>query len=111
MMALGRDLEARYPGKFRMVAVSVDEGWEPIRQFFDRNPYKGSVAPLTVLLDGSAQTTTTLFYCAARGGCPGDYKLPESYIVDRRGRLVAYVVGPRNWSDPRARTYLEQLLR
>lgn len=111
MMALARDLEARYPGKFKMVAISVDEGWEPIRSFFEKDPYKGSVAPLTVLLDGGAQTTTTLFYCAARGGCPGEFKLPESYIVDARGRLVAYVVGPRNWSDPRARTYLEHLLR
>jgi len=111
MVALARDLEARYPGRFRMVAVSLDEGWEPIRAFFDKDPFKGSVAPLTVLLEEGAQTTTTLYYCAARGGCPGDFKLPESYILDRKGRLVAYVVGPRDWSDPRARTYLEQLLR
>ncbi len=111
MLDLARALQAEHPGKFEMVAVSVDEGWEPIRAFFAREKYKGSAAPLTVLLDGTAQTTTTLYYCAARGGCPGDFKLPESYIVDRTGRLVAYVVGPRNWSDPRVRTYLEQLLR
>lgn len=111
MMALGRDLEARYPGKFKMVAVSLDEGWDPVRTFFGREPYKGSPAPLTVLLEGADQTTTTLFYCAARGGCPGEFKLPESYIIDRSGRLVAYVVGPRNWDDPRAKAYLEQLLR
>jgi hypothetical protein len=111
MLDLARDLQARHPGKFEMVAVSVDEGWEPIRAFFAKERYEGSAAPLTVLLDGSAQTTTTLYYCAARGGCPGDFKLPESYIVDRAGRLVAYVVGPRNWSDPRVRTYLEQLLQ
>ncbi len=111
MMALGRELEARYPNKFKMLAISVDEGWKPIRSFFDRDPYKGSIAPLTVLLDGADQTTTTLYYCAARGGCPGEFKLPESYIVDPSGRLVSYVVGPRDWSDPRARTYFDQLLR
>ncbi len=111
MLALARQLEERYPGKFRMLAVSVDQGWEPIRGFFDREPFKGATGPLTVLLDGEKQTTTTLYYCSARGGCPTEVKLPESYIVDRRGRLVAYVVGPREWDDPRAQRYLEELLR
>lgn len=111
MMALGKQLEARYPGKFRMVAVSVDEGWDPIKAFFAGPPYGGSAAPLTVALDRPDQATTVAYYCAARGGCPGEYKFPESYIVDRGGRLVAYVVGPRDWSDPRPRAYLEQLLR
>ncbi len=111
MMALGRELQARYPGRFQMVAVSVDEGWDPIREFFSAPPYMGATAPLTVVLDGPDQGTTLAYYCAARGGCPGEYKFPESYIVDRSGHLVAYVVGPRDWSDPRARAYLEQLLR
>lgn len=111
MMGLGRELEARYPGRFRMLAVSVDEGWQPIQAFFSEPPYRGATAPLTVVLDRPDQATTVAFYCAARGGCPGEYKFPESYIVDRQGRLVAYVVGPRDWSDPRAKAYLEQLLR
>ncbi len=111
MMALGRDLEARYPGKFRMVAISVDEGWDPIKRFFAAEPYGGKTDPLAVALDEPDQRTTLLYYCAARGGCPGEYKFPESYIIDRSGRLVAYVVGPRDWSDPRPKAYLEQLLK
>ncbi len=111
MMALGRELEARYPGKFKMVAVSVDEGWPVVRTFFAGKPYGGSAAPLLVCLDDKDQRTTVAYYCAARGGCPGEYKFPESYIVDRAGKLVSYVVGPRDWSDPRARAYLEQLLQ
>lgn len=111
MMALGRELEAKYPGKFKMVAVSVDEGWPAVRKFFADKPYGGSAAPLLVCLDDKDQRTTVAYYCAARGGCPGEYKFPESYLVDRSGKLVAYVVGPRDWSDPRARTYLEQLLQ
>jgi thiol-disulfide isomerase/thioredoxin len=111
MLALGRELEARHPGKFRMVAVSVDEGWDPVKAFFDAPQYRDTTAPLTVVLDRSDQATTLAYYCAARGGCPGEYKFPESYIVDAGGRLVAYVVGPRDWSDPRPRAYLEQLLR
>ena len=111
MLSLGRQLEQSHPGKFRMIAVSLDEGWDPIRAFFASPPYGGKTSPLTVALDRKDQATTVAYYCAARGGCPGEYKLPESYIVDRSGHLVSYVVGPRDWSDPRARAYIEQLLR
>jgi cytochrome oxidase Cu insertion factor (SCO1/SenC/PrrC family) len=110
MMALGKDLEARHPGKFKMLAVSVDDGWDPVRAFIAAAPYGGRAEGLTVALDRPDQATTVAYYCAARSGCPGEYKFPESYIVDPRGRLVSYVVGPRDWSDPRARAYLESLI-
>jgi thiol-disulfide isomerase/thioredoxin len=109
MLALGRELEERHPGKFKMVAVSVDEGWDPVREFFAAPPYMGSVKGLTVALDPD-QKTTVAYYCAARGGCPDSFKFPESYIIDKSGRLVAYVVGPRNWSAPAARAFLEALI-
>jgi thiol-disulfide isomerase/thioredoxin len=105
MLALGRALEARHPGRFKMLAVSVDDGWEVVREFFGGAPPPG----LTVALD-TEQLTTRAWYCAARGACPESYKFPESYIVDKGGRLVAYVVGPRDWSDPSARRFLEQLI-
>ena len=73
--------------------------------FFERIPAKQAKASV------GRQGTTLAYYCAARGGCPGEYKFPETYIVDRRGKLVAYVVGPRDWSDPRPRAYLETLMR
>jgi thiol-disulfide isomerase/thioredoxin len=111
MMALGRELQSKYPNGFKMLAVSLDDGWDPIGSFFRGAPYGGSATPLKVLLDRPDQATTAAYYCAARGGCPGEFKVPESYIIDRKGRLVAYVVGPRDWSDPRARAYIEQLLR
>ncbi len=105
MMQLGRELAREYPGRFRMVAVSVDEGWDVVQQYFG-----GKLPPnLLVALDRS-QVATRTYYCAARGGCPADYKFPESYFVDGRGRLVAYVVGPRDWSDPAARRFLRRLL-
>ena len=105
MLRLGRELSRRYPGRFTMLAVSVDEGWEPIAQFFG-----GALPPdLTVALDRD-QSATQAWYCAARGGCPRDFKFPETYLVDRSGRLVAFVVGPRDWSEPAARRFLERLL-
>jgi hypothetical protein len=88
-----------------MVAVSVDEGWEPVAKFFGGKPPPS----LTVALDPET-ITTQAWYCAARGGCPDGLKFPESYIVDKSGRLVAYVVGPRNWADPAAAAFLERLI-
>jgi thiol-disulfide isomerase/thioredoxin len=108
MLRLGRELEAKYPGRFRMVAVSVDEGWDPVKEFFAAPPYFGKPG-LAVTLD-AGHAVTKAYYCAARGGSCPDLKFPESYIVDKDGRLVAYVVGPRDWNDPTARQLLESLI-
>lgn len=108
MVRLGRELEAKYPGRFRMVAVSVDESWDPVKEFFSAPPYFGKPG-LAVALDPN-QVATRAYYCGARRGACPDLKFPESYIVDRNGRLVAFVVGPRDWSDPSARLLLESII-
>jgi thiol-disulfide isomerase/thioredoxin len=105
MLQLGRELAARHPGKFRMVAVSVDEGWPEVQQFFGGNLPPG----VDWLLDVD-QKATRDYYCSARGGCPDSFKFPETYIVDGAGRLVDYVVGPRDWSDPAAARFLDRLV-
>jgi thiol-disulfide isomerase/thioredoxin len=104
MLQLGRELSARHPGKFKMVAVSVDDGWPEVRQFFAGRMPGG----VDVLLDQD-QAATKAYYCAARGGCPDSFKFPETYIVDASGKLVSYVIGPRDWSDPAALRYFERL--
>ncbi len=105
MIGLGRELSRRYPGRFTMVAVSVDDGWDPIAEFFG-----GSLPPdLVVALDAD-QSATRAYYCAARGGCPADFKFPETYIVDASGQLVAFVVGPRDWSEKAPRRFFGRLL-
>lgn len=109
MLRLARDLEARYPGKFKMVAVSVDEDLAAVREYFGAPPFAGLPKELTIAHDPD-QAVTKAYYCTARGTCP-DLKFPETYIVDKAGRLVAYVVGPRDWDHPGARMFLEALLR
>jgi thiol-disulfide isomerase/thioredoxin len=104
MVQLARELSSRYPGRFVMVAVSVDEGWKPIFEFFQGPPPPGIVVGLD-----REQLATRAYYCAARGGCPTDYKFPETYVVDREGRLVEYVVGPRDWSEPGVRHMVARL--
>jgi thiol-disulfide isomerase/thioredoxin len=105
MVRLGQELERAHPGRFKMVAVSVDEAAEPIGEFFAGPPPPG----LVVALDPD-QLVTRAYYCTARGRCPDSMKFPETYIVDGSGRLVAYVVGPRDWARPEARLFLERLL-
>jgi thiol-disulfide isomerase/thioredoxin len=104
MLQLGRELASRHPGKFRMVAVSVDVGWPEVRQFFAGRLPQG----IDVLLDPE-QVVTKEYYCLARGGCPDSFKFPETYVVDASGKLVSFVIGPRDWSDPAALRYLERL--
>jgi thiol-disulfide isomerase/thioredoxin len=106
MLSLGRELSAKYPGKFKMVAVSVDDDWETVLKFF-----AGAIpSGVTLARDGS-QSVTRAYYCAARGRCPQDFKFPETYIVDGNGRIVAYVVGPRDWDSPAIRSFLDRLLK
>lgn len=104
MLQLGRELSSRYPGKFRMVAVSVDDGWADVQKFFSGRMPGG----VDVVLDLD-QAATRQYYCMARGTCPDSFKFPETYIVDASGKLVSYVIGPRDWSDPAALRYFERL--
>ena len=60
---------------------------------------RGYTAP--VLLDRSGDVT---------GRSYGVWGTPTSYLVDRHGRLVGRVVGPRPWESPAARTLLLDLL-
>jgi len=111
MVALGEALTREHPGKFRMVAVSVDETPDQVKQFFSQPPYKGPPRGVTLAIEPGAGEVTRNYYCQGRGACgPNDVKFPESYILDRDGRIVAYVVGDMDWSTPAARTYLEALI-
>jgi thiol-disulfide isomerase/thioredoxin len=108
MVRLGKALEAKHPGKFRMVAISVDDGWDPVKEYFAAPPFGGPPSGVTVALDASAESARS-YYCTARGFCP-DIKFPETYIVDGKGKLVGYVVGPRDWAQPAAFEYLDRLI-
>ncbi len=112
MVRLGQELTARHPGRFKMVAVSVDESADLVKQFF-RSPEQGGRLPasVAVALDPEAKLTVRPWYCTGRGACaPDDVKFPESYIVDKSGRIAAYVIGDMDWSEPAAKELLERLI-
>ncbi len=111
MVKLGEELAARHPGKFQMVAVSVDDQPGAVQQFFAAKPYGGLPRHVVVALEPGAGPVTRSFYCRGRGACrPEDVQFPETYIVDRAGRISAVVVGDIDWSQPAARQYLEALI-
>jgi hypothetical protein len=60
---------------------------------------RGYIAP--VLLDRDGEVT---------GKAYGVFGTPTSYLIDRQGRLVGRVVGPRAWESPAARSLLLSLL-
>lgn len=75
---------------FQMLAVSVDESWEPVDAFFkDERP------GFRVLHDGEAKWAQAF----------GTSKFPETYLIGPDGRLKAKFVGPRDWSDPAFEEY------
>ncbi len=41
----------------------------------------------------------------------GTFMYPETYIIDRKGRIARKVIGPQNWDSPELVAYLETLLR
>ena len=41
----------------------------------------------------------------------GTFKVPETYVIDRRGKVVQKIIGPTNWMDPDMIDFVEQLIR
>ena len=93
MPSLWRLAQSFDPQSFEVVTVSVDDGWEPVEKFLaaPRTPYR-------VALDEGAKVSRTY----------GTTKFPESYLVDRDGKLRLKFVGPRNWTDPNVATLLQE---
>lgn len=91
-------LARRLAGKdFALVAVSVDDSWELIRDFFARRPTKSA---LMVLRDASRQIPHRY----------GTEKFPESYLIDRDGNIRYQFIDKRDWSSESAVQCIESLL-
>jgi thiol-disulfide isomerase/thioredoxin len=91
MPALER-LARRLGDRVTVLAVSVDESWAPVKRFFPGG------TNLTLLLDPEREI-------AGRFGATG---YPESFLVDRRGRLQ-HLFHQARWDSPQATTCLETL--
>jgi len=111
LVALGRELARSHPGRFRVVAVSLDDAAGAVDRFFAAAAYGGLPGDLVVALEPGGGEVARGLACRGRGACrPEEVALPETYLVDREGRIVALAIGALDWSSPVIRQYLEALL-
>jgi thiol-disulfide isomerase/thioredoxin len=82
--------------KIVFLTISVDyEGPEPVRKFIEKHRYR-----FPVLLDPKGKTLD-LFEIN---------KIPATLIIDRKGKMIGRVIGPRNWSSPEVYSLIDQML-
>jgi len=69
---------------FVMLAVNIEQDAEAVRGFLRQHPHA-----FPVLLD--LEETTQLLY--------GVDRFPETFLIDRQGRIVERYIGARDWSS------------
>ena len=79
--------------EFELLAVSVDTGPDEVQAFRDR---LGLSFP--ILLDPGKRVSAAY----------QSYRFPESYLIDRDGRILSRYIGPRDWD---AAVYHERIRR
>ncbi len=95
MPAMQRLYERLAPRGFELVAISVDEDMEAVARYQDRLALR-----FPILLDADKRAAGT--YQSLR--------YPESFLIDREGRLVARYIGERDWDAPEYIDRIERLL-
>lgn len=86
---------ARSTPGVELVAVAIDDEWASIEGFF------GGAVPPEIVIPTDAATHKRY----------GASTLPDSYLVDRTGRLVERYHGARDWQSAAARDHLQPLMR
>ena len=83
--------------KFVILAVSIDEsGARAVLPFMKKHKLS-----FPALID-SAGTINSLYQTAG---------VPESFIIDKNGKIVEEVIGPRDWAAAGAVRYFQNLIR
>jgi peroxiredoxin len=82
------------------LAISVDDDWNAIRRFVADGGFGTASPRLTVLLDAPRSVA----------GALGTTKFPETYLVDRGGKVVYRFVNQRDWSGADAQACIRSLL-
>jgi peroxiredoxin len=96
MPAIQRLYERMQPRGLRVVTISVDAlGAQVVVPFMHKYQLT-----FPALLDPQG-TVERLYHTAG---------VPESFIVDKQGRLVEKIVGPRDWTHPQMLALFERLL-
>ena len=91
--AMERLYKALRPGGFEILAISVGESADVVREFRNR-----LVVTFPILLDADKRVSTEW----------QTFAFPESLLVDRDGTILERYVGPRDWD---AGAYVDRIRR
>ena len=97
---MAKELESEY-SDFKVLTMASDPGWEPIRERYPDG------SPLNILLDPPASEDDTLGAIAKSFGIKA---VPESFLIDREGRIRHYFINKRDWDSTIAETCLRSVI-
>lgn len=95
MPAMQRLYEQLAGPDFEMLAVSVDTGRAEVEAF-----QKRLNLTFPILLDPAKEASSAY----------QSYRFPESYLIDREGRILARYIGPRDWDAAVYRDRIRRLI-
>lgn len=93
MPAMERLYKALASSDFELVAVSTDAGRDEVAQFQQKMKLTFPIA-----LDPSKGVSNEY----------QSYRFPESYLIDREGKILSRYIGPRDWDSP---VYVDRIRR
>lgn len=79
-----------------MLAVSIDENAETVREFMKKNNYT-----MPVYHDPNKDA----------GAAYGITGVPETFIIDKKGVIAEKVIGPMDWMKPEVTDFIQGLLK
>jgi peroxiredoxin len=95
MPSLNEFARAMQPQGVTVLGVSVDRNEKAYRDFLARNQLAFQVAR-----DPEESISSTY----------GTFKWPETYVINREGKVVQKYIGPRDWTDPQVVNSIRALL-
>lgn len=79
-----------------VIGVSVDEDTDALKKFVSQYHLSYPIA---------------LDFDRAVANRYGTFKFPETYILDRDGRVAEKIIGPSDWQDPRMISFVQNLIQ
>jgi len=86
---------------FAVVTLASDRSWDDVRKSLPNG------SPFTVLLDPPVDDESNIGKVASAWGIKA---VPESFVIDKRGRIRMYLVNKRDWDAPVTETCLQALV-
>ncbi|MBP8809228.1 MAG: TlpA family protein disulfide reductase [Kofleriaceae bacterium] len=88
------------PG-FAVITLASDRSWDDIKKALPKG------APFQVFLDPPPDDDANIGSIAASWGIKA---VPESFVIDKQGRIRMYLINKRDWDAPVTQTCLQALI-